>query len=885
MVRVLFSRALELVFRRRRDDRLSDEIQEHLDLLTEGYIAHGMAPEDARAAARRAFGGVEQMKEAYRDQRGLPFVDAFGQDLRFALRLLRRDRAFTATAVVVLAVGIGVNNMLFTILNAHTIRGLPIDRVDRVVSVSAFDDRAPNLGVSYPDFEDMRTAVERLVDLAAFKSAPVSVSGDNHAAERLDGAYVTENAFGLLDISPVRGRGFSADDHRPGGQIVALLGDGAWASRYGSDPAVVGRSVLLNGAPAVIVGIVPERAGFPSTSRIWLPLAHMPDLAAGDRDDRSLSVFGRLRDSVTVDETRTALESVAERLSRDHPDTNRNVRARIVPINERFLGRVTDPAWLAFMTVGFLVVVISCANVANLVLATSVQRAREIAIRTSLGASRRRVLRQLLTEGAILASIGGLAGLGLATAGVRIFQTAIPENVLPYWMDYSPDARVLAALVAVSLGTVLVFGLLPAIRASKADVTGVLKEGGPAGTHGRSTHRLSTVFLAAEFGLAVVMLAHLTMSLRNDSPGLPTDDAIVSTKVLTAEISLPRETFESPERRNAFYGRLRERLAANPAASSASLAGIAPGQGRIAEEQIEIEGRPAVPPDSRPMVLTIPVTADYFDTFGLPLIRGRDFTAEDGGPGQAHAIVSDRLARQFFEGEDPIGRRFTLMPRAAGPEARRSFSIVGIAPDVRQRRGRDPDAIVYLPLRTAAPAIATLLVRSRTEGEDLVPFLRQEVHALDSNLPLYRVRTMAQAIRDATWNGRLAARLILVLTAIAVGLSTAGLYAVTVYGVSQRTHEIGLRMALGARTPQVAGLIARRVAGQLAIGLLAGLLFTRLWDRTFPGPQGASGAGITDPGSLTIVAAVLVGLAAIACWAPIRRAARLEPLTAIRRAP
>lgn len=884
MIRVLFSRALDVAFRRRRDDRLSDEVQSHLDLLTDDYVARGMSPEDARAAARRTFGGVEQMKEAYRDQRGLPFVDAFAQDVRFALRLLRRDRAFTATAVIVLAVGIGVNNMLFTILNAHTIRGLPIERVDRVVHVSMFDDRAPHLGVSYPDFQDMRAAGERLVDLAAFSSAPVSLSGDDQPAERLDGAYVTENAFGLLEIGPVMGRGFSADDHRPGAQAVALLGDGAWASRYGSDPSVVGRTVLLNGAPAAIVGIVPERAGFPSTARVWLPLAHIPDLAARDRDDRSLGVFGRLRDGVTAAEAREALESVAERLSRDHPDTNRNVRARVVPINERFLGRVTDPAWLAFMTVGVLVVLISCANVANLVLATSVQRAREIAIRTSLGASRRRVLRQLITEGTILASIGGLAGLGLAMAGVRIFQTAIPENVLPYWMDYSLDARVLTALIVVSLGTVVVFAVLPGIRASKADVTGVLKEGGPAGAHGRSTQRLSTVFLAAELGLAVVMLAHLTMSLRNDSPGLPTDAAIVSTKVLAAEISLPRERFESPEERSAFYERLRERLAANAAVASTSLASIAPGQGRIAEEQIEIEGRPPASPDSRPTVLTISVAADYFETFGLPLMRGRDFTGEDGGPGQAYAIVSERLARQFFEGEDPIGRRLSLSPRGKGLEARRSFSIVGIAPDMRQRRSDEGEAIVYLPLRTAAPATATLLVRSRTEGDDLVPFLRQEVHALDSNLPLYRVRTMAQAIRDATWNGRLAARLIQTLTAIAVGLSIAGLYAVTVYGISQRTHEIGLRMALGARTPQVAGLIARRVAGQLAIGLLVGFLLTTLWDRTFPGPAGAGG-DITDPRSLATVVAILVGLAAVACWMPIRRAARLEPLTAIRRAP
>ena len=877
-MRVVISRALDLLLRRRRDERLSEEIDAHLRLLTEEYTTRGMTPEDARAAALRAFGGVEQTKEVYRDQRGLPFVDALAQDVRFALRLLRKDRAFTVNAVLVLGLGIGVNNMLFTILNAHTIRGLPIDDVGRVVYVSTFDDRTPDRGVSYPDFTDLQSGANTLVRLAAFNSAPVVIAGDGHAAERLEGAFVSQEAFDVLGIEPVLGRSFSAQEHRAGATTMAIMSAAASALRYGTSRDALGRSILVNGAPAVIVGVMPDRSGFPSTANVWLPLARTPDFADEKRDARTLRVFGRVQDGATLAETRTALESIAARLSRDYPETNRNVRARVVPINERFLGRATDPAWRAFMAVGFLVVLISSANVANLVLATSMRRAREVAIRASLGASRRRVLRQMLTEGLILALIGGLAGLGLATAGLRLFRSAIPQNVLPYWFDYSLDARVAVALVAVSVGTVVVFALLPAVRASRADVTGVLKEGGPAGTLARSTQRLSTAFLAAEFGLAVVLLAHLTMAMRNDRPGLPTDSALVSTQILTAEITLPPETYGSPGQRTLFYERLNERLRGNSAVAAASLASAAPLQ-NTPEHPIDIEGRSADTPESRRRVRTVSVAPRYFETLGLTLIRGSDFSEEDGTPGRANAIVNERLAREFFEGQDPIGQRLALVP-ATPAEPRRWLTIAGIVTDIRQRPVPDPDPVLYLPLTGSSSATATLLVRSRGEdASDLAPLLRKEVQALDANLPLHRIRTMAQASRDAQWNGRLAARLILVLTIISVGLATAGLYAVTAYGISQRTHEIGLRVALGARTPHVAGLIARRVAVQLAIGVMAGFVCTMLWDRTF---AGGPGVRITDPVSLAIVALVLVVLAILACWAPIRRASRLDPLNAIR---
>jgi putative ABC transport system permease protein len=878
ILRVLLSRLLNLFHRDGRDARLSQEIQTQRDLLTAHYIAQGMAPADARAAARRAFGGVDQFRALYRDQQGLPFVDALTQDLRFALRLLRRDPGFATTAVVVLGLGIGVNNMLFTVLNAHTIRGLPIRNVDRVVYVSTIDNRNGDHGLSYPDFQDVRNASRSFAGLAAFANATVNVGDQGKSPERFEGAFVSTDAFSVLGLQPALGRAFAPEDDRPGTAPVALLGEGVWQSRYGGDRAIVGRSILVNGAPAIVVGVIPDRSGFPSSAQVWLPLRHATDLAAEKRDVRNLRVFGRVRDGVPVAQARAEVEAIADRLSHEYPDTNGNVRARVVPINERFLGRLTDPAWLAFMTVGFLVVIISCANVANLTLARSRLRAREIAIRTSLGAGRGRVVRQLLIEGLVLAGLGGLVGLGVAMAGVRLFRAAIPPDVLPYWFDYSLDGRVLAALAAVSLGAVLIFALVPAIQASKTDVNRVLKDGGHSSAS-RRTGRWTTAFLAAEFALVVVLLAQMSISLRLARPALPSDRVIDTVDVLTAALTLSSDTYKTTDQRLAFYRRLEERLRGPAAGTAVSLASVLPLAG-AAEQRLIIAGSAQTDAASRPTVWTVAIAPRYFETLGLTLIRGREFLDEDGSDGHATAIVNERFAQLFLGDGDPIGQRIALNSTAPGESTPASLTIVGVSPVIRQGRGSEPDPIVYMPYRSAPPATASLIVRGQGDTDRIASLLRSEVLTIDPNLPLYRMRTMARVVRDAEWNGRVAHALLVVLICIAVGLSTVGLFAVTAHSVSQRTPEIGIRMALGAQPLQVVRLILRRVIMQLGAGFIAGVGCTILWDRMFT--TGSPEIRATDPPSLMFVAIVLTTSAAIACFIPARRATRLNPVAAIR---
>lgn len=875
--RVWLSRLLDIVQRRRRDERLAEEIQAHLDLLAADYVRQGLPPDEARRAARRAFGNVDRTRADYRDQRGLPQLEALAQDLRYAARLLHRAPGFAVTIVLVLALGIGVNNMLFAVLNAHTLRGLPIARAEQVVYITTADERSPDRGVSFLDFTDWQARATSFAGLAAFANSPVVLAGDGQAADRLDGTFVSANAFAVIARSPVLGRDFSAEDDRRGAPPVAILGYAAWQARYGGDPTIIGRAVHLNGRPAEIIGIMPDRSGFPSTAQVWLPLSQLPEIFTQSRGTRPLRVIGRLRDGSTVSDARAETTAIVDGLAAAHAETNKGTRAQLVTIDQQFFGSVTNPAWLAFIATGIIVVLISSANAANLMLARSLQRSREIAIRASLGATSGRIVRQLLIEGAVLAALGGTLGLGLAVIGVRTFRRAIPASALPYWVDHSPDLRVIAALIGVSAATVLVFALIPAIHASRPDVGGVLKDGGRAGSR-RGARRWTTAFLAAEFGLAVVLLAHFVVNVRTSAPGIPSDVVLDTGRVLTATITLPSAAYGAPEQRRAFYARLDERLRALPGVTAASATTTLPLRG-AEERRLAIDQRAREDQERQPTIRTVHVGPGYFETLGLTLTRGRGFTDEDGTPGRRHAVVNERLVEQIFGEANPLGRRIQVL-NASGTEDAEWLTVIGVAPSVRQRLSPVPDALVYLPFRSAAPVTAHVLVRSDLDAAALTAQIRQEAQRIDGNLPLYRIATMAQVLREARWNGRLASQLFLFLTFIAVALSTAGLYAVTAYSVSQRAQEIGVRIALGAGRTHLVRLIARSVAVHVALGFLTGIACTKVWSWMFD--SGRAEVTVTDPTTLAGVGLILVIVGTLACIVPIRRAIRLDPVVAIR---
>ena len=876
-LRVLVSRVLDFLVSHRRERRLDEEITTHLDLLTDEYLAKGLSPAEARQAARRAFGGVDQMKEAYRDQRGLPVLDVLGQDTRFAIRLMRRNAGFTVTAVLVLGLGIGVNNMLFTMLNASTLRGLPLPQSSRVLFVSSLDDRGRDRGLSFLDYRDLSASVQRLGPLAAFRTAPMILAGDGRAADRLDGVFTTASAFEIAGAGSLAGRLFTAADESPAAAPVVLLSESMWIMRYGGNPAVVGQHVTIDAQPATVIGVIPDRSGVPVTATIWRPLAQVRELDE-PRDARTLQVLGRVSAGAGIDEAIAEIAGIGDRLAAAQGPANRKTRLRAVPINNRFLGNPRDTVWVAFMATGFIVLLISAANVANLMVDRSLQRTRELSIRAAVGGTAARLVRQLLAEGVTLAAAGAAVGLLVSVAGVRAFRTLIPADALPYWMDYSIDWRVLAALIGVSGLTVLVFALVPAIQASRTDVIAAIKDGGRPGIPARRRF-LATSFMAAQIALSVVLLAHFALTLRTEAREFATDAIFDRTDIVTAALTLPSGSYATPESRNALYADLLGRLNGLPGIESAAITTDLPASGGESMPFV-VEGADASDAHAERTALVISTTSAYLRSLDLELLQGRMLDEREGKTGATNVVVNQRFAELAFPAERAIGRRISIDRGRADATPARWLTIVGVAPDIRQRRGQDADPVIYLPIAESAPATAAIVFRSALDTATAVSTLREQMRAIDAGLPIYRARTLRQLRHDLDWNGRASSRLFTFLTFVAVLLAAIGLYAVTAHAVTQERQEIAIRVALGAAPRHIVGRVLRHLLMRAAIGFGAGILLTMLWDKGLG--SGAPGIRATDAGPLVIVAGILIVLLAVAAIVPSRRASRVDPLVALR---
>ena len=875
-MRTWLSRLGEILFRRSRESRLSDEIEEHIDLLTADFKARGLSHRDARLAARREFGNVDRVRIEHRDTRGWAFLDALIQDARFALRVLRRDRGFALTAIVVLGVGLGVNNMFFTLVYAHKFRGVPIERADRVLFLSTFDDRVSNRAISVPEFEELRNAQTSFTSLGAYVNGVGTIGDRDRTPDRFDATYFTAGTFELLGIAPSMGRLPSADDDRPGQPAVALLGAEAWRLRYASDPQILGRTILVNGSPVTVIGIVPDRSGFPSTANVWMPLGQWPDWKA-DRAVRSLSVVGRLRDDVSMEEARSEIETIYGGFESAYPDTNRNLRGRVTPLTERLLG--TLDGWVQFIMAGIIVVLVACGNVANLMMARALNRAPEIAIRTSLGASRARVILQLLVEAALIAGGGAIIGALVSIAGVRAIDAGIPDGILPYWTDYAMDRTVFAALVALALLTVIVFGLVPALHASRTDVNRILKNTGRSATITAGMRIWTGGFLTVQLALAMILFAQVAVATYISRQEIPTDANINTTEVVTGSITLPVASYPTADRRREFFVRLEERLKARSEIVASSRATLLPGD-QSGPRRLHVRGQEPPPGATTPTVLTIETTPGYLETLALGVQRGRDFSALDTR-GSAVAIVNERFAQVFLNGADPMNTQVAVSPvNQPAPAQPQWLTVVGIAPNIRQLSAGSESPVLYLPIAAASPATSSLMVRHRVDPEAAAAVVRAEAHAVDPNVAIYRMRTLKQAVRDAQWTRHTSAVLADTVTFMSVLLAIVGLYAVTAQRVTLKTREIGLRIALGARSLQVAGVIIRGLRVPLVLGLLLGTAGSMGWDGAYS--SGAAGVYTSAPPTLLKVAGFLTLFVIVSCAIPIRRATTMNPTSALR---
>ena len=875
-LRVLLSRMAGLFGRRQRDLHLDDEIQAHLDLLADDYVRRGLSRDEANIAARRALGRIEPVKEIYRDQRGLPIVDALQQDVRFAVRLLGRHRAFTFAAVSTLAIGIGVNTTFFTIVNAICIRGLPIERPQDVLSIRTVSPRGQLTGVSFADFEDARRSTAQFAGLAAYADAPVSVADEGRAADRVTATYISAGAFRLLGRPPTLGREFTAEDDTPGAAAVVLLSDALWRSRYDAELSVLGRTISVNGVAMPVVGIMPEQFRFPVNSDLWLPLAARPALAESPRDRRDLSVAARLTGSAGLNDARSDIDALGRRLAESFPATNRDVRLTATPINDVVNGRITDTVWLAFITAGVIVLLVSCANVANLYLMRSTARTREMAIRTSIGASRRRLVRQLLIECTLLSALGSGLGLALSVLGTRLLAISVPAAApLPFWIDFAPDLRVLGIVIATAVATVFLCGLVPALQASNVTLPRALRMGAPLGASTVRTRWLTSGFLAVELGLAFVLVLNVAMAIEG-AWDWERRRIIDPAPLLTAAITLPTESYRTASERSAFYARLEERLRTLPGVRSATVASRLPLLGGV-NRDLSIEGREA-PPGAKPATVNLIAAGDeYFDTVGLAALNGRLFSERDGLPGNENVLVNQRFVDFHFPGSTGIGQRLQLSETGAKTPASWQ-TIVGVVPTIREWSSDEGSPVVYEPTRANPPGTGAIIVRvGHGDPSRVAPLVRDAVRQLDDGLPIYRVSSFEQAMRDSNWNGRVSARIILTISTLAMALALVGQFVVTAQSVSQRTQEIGLRIAVGAGSMRIVRLVLRRAFVQVVSGLIFGVMLLFLLGRLFPVPDSVDDARVT-----AIVAALIVTVAVTACMVPALRAARVDPVKALR---
>jgi predicted permease len=802
-------------------------------------------------------------------------MDTLLQDLRYALRTLGRSRAFAAAAVLCLALGIGVNTAVFSIVNTVLLRPLPFADGERVVRLYS---QPPGEGgeedlFSMGELAEIRARSRTLAGVEGAGARGFNLAGEGEPV-RLQGSPVTHGLFPLLGVRPALGRGFLPADDRPGAERVVILGHDTWRSHFGGRADVVGSRAVVNGIPATVVGVMPPGFRFPVKAELWVPARPDP---ADALDVRGWMIAtGRLRPGVTVEQAGAELARVARELAAEHPATHAGWRFGARDYGSAYVrGERGTMLGLMMGAVAF-VLLIACANVANLLLARGAARRREIAVRAALGAARGRIVRQLLTESVLIALAGGAAGVVVGTWWLHWLVSTLGIEV-PYWMTFELDGRVLAYTAALSVATGLLFGILPALRASRTELSGALGDGAPGGTR-RS--RLRGTLVAGEIALALVLLAGSALTVRSFLAAARTDPGVDAGRILTARTSLTGDRYDSPAARAAFFRELERRVRALPGVRGAALATGLPAGDEGAATRVAAEGA-AAGPDGGVRARWIGVTPGYWEAVGRPLLAGRNFSEAEAADSAAEvALVSRELAERLWPGADPLGRRIRVEVEGKTPW----LTVVGVAPTLGYARpGEDGERErrqVHVPFATAGWRLAALAVRTDGDPAALAAPVRGEVRALDPSLPLYTVQVMSEYRASTLWLQRAAGQAFASLALFALLLAALGVYGVMAYTVGQRTREIGIRMALGARAPDVVGMVVREGALLAAAGIAVGLLGAWGVSRLMRGTLYGVGPG--DPVAFLAAPLLLAGVAVLASWLPARRAARVDPVAALR---
>jgi len=799
-------------------------------------------------------------------------MDSLIKDIRYGIRSLLKRPAFTAIALVALALGIGANTAIFSLVNAVVLRPLPFPEPDQLVWGWGFVRNGPSLAsVAPPDLLDYRSQNKTFENLAASSSIPLSVNmTGNGDPERLNIYLVTGNYFDTFKVAPAIGRGFTLDNEKTGQNQVAVLSYDLWQRRFGGDAGILGKSVVLNGKATEIIGVMGKDVAFPQAAELWLPM-NFDGAEMKARKAHFLRPVGRLKPGVTIRQAQADLDVVAAQLEKQYPDSNTGWSLRLVSLREQLLGGSRTYVFILFGAVG-LVLLIACANVANLLLVRAAARQKEIALRTALGASRLRIMRQMITESVLLAIMGGALGVLLARAGVELLVNLSGDN-LPRTASIRVDGTVLLFTFALALLTGLVFGLAPAFRTLQVNLIESLKEGVRGGGENTLKNRTRSVLVVAESALAVLLLIGAGLLVRSLIALQRVNPGFDANNVMTARLDVPRKKYDTPEKRTNFLNDIQTHISNLPGVETVGAISELPLSGQPNDMPFTVEGRPAASPDQGYGADWRRVNENYFSALRIPLLRGRNFTAQEVRKSDPVVIVSQQLVDQVFPNEDPLGKRLIL---ALGDKR---YEIVGIIGDIRHLAlSASPVPTMYLP--TFETGSTNFVIRMTADPVSIAGSLRKEVLAVDPEQPIAAVRPMTALIETSTSSQRYNMMLLGLFAVLAVVLAATGIYGVMSYTVAQRTHEIGVRMALGARRFDVVKLVLRQGMLLALIGVVLGLLGAYLSTQV----MAAFLFGVTarDPITFAVVSASLLAVAFIACLVPALRATKVDPLIALR---
>jgi putative ABC transport system permease protein len=905
-LRLLLARLRALLRRETVLHDIDKEMQFHLDMETQTHIARGLPPEEARIAALKSFGNLGRFRDLAYEVRGGGMLETLWQDMRFGARMLIKRPGFTLVAVVTLALGIGANTAIFSLVNATLLPQLPVTEPESLVYVFSGNPGSPFSNASYPDYVEFRDQNQVFDGLAAWGGITASLNS-NDQTDLVTGAIVTGNFFDLLGVRAARGRLISPpDDQTPGAHPVAVISHGLWQRRFGGNPGIVGQQISLNGQAFTIIGVLPAAYKGAAQNRVddvYVPMMMQalmrppragysgemnPDLLKVRRN-RWLWLVGRLKPSVTIEQAQASLIPITKEQERLYPDTNRNrilTLTRLVDGDPEVRGSLFSVAGLLLSVVA-LVLLIACANVANLLLSRASVRRKEIAVRLALGASRGRLIRQLLTESLLLSLLGGAAGLLLAVWATDVLKNAPPPpGVLPVSLDFGLDSRVLIFTLTLSALTGLVFGIAPALQASRPDLVSTLKNDSPALNHNHGRFNLRNSLVITQVALSFVLLIGAGLFLRSLWRAQAVEPGFDEDKLLTAPLNINLLRYTQAQGRE-FYRQAVERVEALPGVESASLARIIPLSGGSSVRSLSIEGRAGSDNSFRSegtgtgatnenAISVSVVGPKYFQTVGIDLLKGRDFNGLDAEGSPGVVIVNETFAARHFTGEDALGKRLSV-DGAQGPWR----EIVGIVRDSKYMTLTESlTPFAYLPLAQNHETGMTLLVRTSNDPAGLAAEVRRTVQTLERNLPLTNVRTMRELIANSLYAARMGAALIGIFGLLALLLAAVGLYGVMAYAVSQRTHEIGIRMALGAQGSDVLQLVLREGMTLVAIGAVLGIVGAVIVSRLLV--SFLYGISPIDLMTFIATALVLTVVAFIANLIPARRATKVDPLIALR---